>query len=100
MSDFAPEILVLAHVLVGEPDPTLGSSPRARFAGTCAGSISPHDTDKFHGESKRSAGPNVDFRWIAAARFFQQIIECPSCPESIASPPVHAAAFLRDRSTR
>jgi hypothetical protein len=32
----APSILVSAHVLVGEPDPTLGSSPRACFAGTCA----------------------------------------------------------------
>jgi hypothetical protein len=27
---------LLAHVLVGEPDSTLGSSPRARFAGTRA----------------------------------------------------------------
>jgi hypothetical protein len=30
---------LLAHVLVGEPDYTLGSSPRACFAGTCASSL-------------------------------------------------------------
>jgi hypothetical protein len=34
-----PSILLLAHILVGEPDSTLGSSPRACFAGTC-GSVS------------------------------------------------------------
>src|SRR5207302_328135 len=28
--------LYLAHVLIGEPASTLGSSPRACFAGTCA----------------------------------------------------------------
>jgi hypothetical protein len=37
----ATSMLALAHVLVGEPDPTLGSSPRACFAGTCAMLIAP-----------------------------------------------------------
>jgi len=67
-----------------------------RFCAGGLGSISPHDTDKFldEGESKRSAGSKVDFRRIAAcALFFWQIIECLSCPESIASPPVRRLLF-------
>ncbi len=55
----AAHLLTLAHIRVGEPVPTLGSSPRAGFAGICAQLSNPVGTFLFSGSSVMPAASAI-----------------------------------------